>query len=64
MPYDFAYAVDDVDPDGNPLVFDHNQSNDGSQTSGSYSVLQPDGKTRTVNFIDAGDGIEMEVTYS
>jgi len=64
MPYDFAYQVDAVDPEGNDVKFAHDQSNDGSQTSGSYTVLQPDGKTRTVIFKDVGDGMEMDVTYA
>jgi len=64
MPYDFAYQVDAVDPDGNDVKFDHDQSNDGSITSGSYSLLQPDGKTRTVVFKDEGDGMIMDVTYA
>nr|XP_045616526.1 cuticle protein 7-like [Procambarus clarkii] len=60
MPFDFAYAVRD-DYSGNN--FAHDEKSDGKLTSGSYSVLLPDGRTQIVNFQADENGYVADVTY-
>nr|XP_053648620.1 larval cuticle protein A2B-like [Cherax quadricarinatus] len=58
--YDFGYAVrDDFDND-----FGHQESRNGDDTKGSYSVHLPDGRLQTVTYyVDGDSGYVAEVTY-
>ena len=60
--YDFNYAVND---DYAGLNYGHSESRDGCATSGSYSVLLPDGRTQTVTYtVDCYSGYNADVSYS
>merc|ERR1712106_1313299 len=59
--YTYQYGVQD-DYSGNN--FQQTESRDGYSTSGSYTVALPDGRVQTVNYVDNGDGIVQDVTYS
>ncbi|XP_076059603.1 uncharacterized protein LOC143036240 [Oratosquilla oratoria] len=59
--YDFNYAVKH-DYSGND--FGHQETRDGYNTQGSYSVLLPDGRLQTVTYTVNGDsGYVAQVTY-
>merc|ERR1712106_671767 len=59
--YTYQYGVQD-DCSGNN--FQQTESRDGYSTSGSYTVALPDGRVQTVNYVDNGDGIVQDVSYS
>lgn len=46
IPYTFQYGVRD---DYSGANFGQNEESDGSQTSGSYQVVLPDGRIQTVS---------------
>ncbi|XP_076059606.1 larval cuticle protein A3A-like [Oratosquilla oratoria] len=59
--YDFNYAVKH-DYSGND--FGHQETRDGYNTQGSYSVLLPDGRLQTVTYTVNGDsGYVAQVSY-
>ena len=61
MPYNFAWAVNDV-PSYND--FGQQEVNDGKITTGSYRVVLPDGRTQIVTYkVDGYSGYVAEVKY-
>jgi len=59
--YSFGYSVKDEES-GND--FGHEETRDGDMTSGSYSVLLPDGRMQMVTYTVSGDsGFQAVVTY-
>ncbi|XP_042227219.1 pro-resilin-like [Homarus americanus] len=59
--YDFDWSVKDEDS-GND--FGHQESRDGDNTKGSYSVQLPDGRLQTVTYyVDGDSGYVAEVKY-
>ncbi|KAG7159164.1 Pro-resilin-like 83 [Homarus americanus] len=59
--YNSQYAVRD-DHSGND--FGHEESRDGYNTQGTYSVLLPDGRVQRVTYyVDGDSGYVAEVTY-
>ncbi|XP_045617311.1 cuticle protein 7-like [Procambarus clarkii] len=59
--YNFGYSVND-DYSGNN--FGHQETRDGYDTKGSYSVQLPDGRVQQVTYTVNGDsGYVAEVTY-
>ena len=60
MPFAFEWAVKDV-----PSYNDYSQSttSDGKLTTGTYSVILPDGRTQVVTYKDDGNGYVAEVKY-
>ncbi|CAG0917894.1 unnamed protein product [Notodromas monacha] len=60
--YSFDWSVRDDYTYNN---YNHQESRDGDNTQGSYSVLLPDGRVQTVKYYVNGDsGFVAEVTYS
>ncbi|XP_050689237.1 cuticle protein 7-like [Eriocheir sinensis] len=61
IPYTFQYGVRD---DYSGANFGQNEESDGSQTSGSYQVVLPDGRIQTVNYVaDHYNGFQADVSY-
>ena len=60
MPYEYQLGVKD---DESGVDWSMNQSSDGKKTEGSYRVLQPDGKTMLVEYVDNGDGMIYTITH-
>ena len=61
MPYNFAYAVEDV-PSYNS--FGHQETSDGKTVTGSYRVALPDGRTQIVTYkVDGYSGFVADVKY-
>ena len=60
MPFDFTWAVKDV-PSYNDYT--HKSSSDGKITTGTYTVVLPDGRTQIVNYKDQGYGYVADVKY-
>ncbi|XP_045624455.2 cuticle protein 18.6-like [Procambarus clarkii] len=59
--YDFSWALKD---DYSRNDFGHQESRDGYDTQGSYSVLLPDGRLQTVTYTVNGDsGYVAQVAY-
>ena len=59
--YDFNWAVQDA-PSSND--FGQQESRNGDQTSGTYYVALPDGRTQKVTYSVSGDGgYQADVTY-
>ncbi|XP_042227205.1 cuticle protein 19-like [Homarus americanus] len=59
--YDFDWSVKDEDS-GND--FGHQESRDGDNTKGSYTVQLPDGRLQTVTYyVDGDSGYVAEVSY-
>ena len=61
MPFDFAWAVKD---DASYNDYSHKASSDGKITTGTYTVVLPDGRTQTVNYKDEGYGYVADVQYA
>merc|ERR1712106_1193904 len=59
--YAFNYGVAD---DYSGAAFSQSEKRDGYATSGSNTVNLPDGRIQTVNYVDNGDGITQDVSYS
>merc|ERR1712106_113603 len=59
--YAYNYGVAD---DYSGAAFSQSEQRDGYATSGSYTVNLPDGRIQTVNYVDNGDGITQDVSYS
>merc|ERR1712025_616430 len=59
--YAYNYGVSD---DYSGAQFSQSEQRDGLATSGSYSVNLPDGRVQTVTYVDNGDGITQDVSYS
>merc|ERR1712106_402026 len=59
--YAFNYGVAD---DYSGAAFSQSEQRDGYATSGSYTVNLPDGRIQTVNYVDNGDGVTQDVSYS
>nr|XP_053647850.1 cuticle protein 8-like isoform X2 [Cherax quadricarinatus] len=61
VPYNFAYGVKD---DYKGTDFSQNEESDGKTVKGSYTVLLPDGRKQTVNYVaDDYGGFRAEVSY-
>ena len=60
MPYEFAWAVKD-EPSYND--YSHQAKSDGKLTTGTYSVVLPDGRTQVVTYKDEGYGYVADVKY-
>jgi hypothetical protein len=60
--YAYNYAVDDY----NGAKYNAGEQRDGYATSGSYSVVLPDGRLQTVNYkvADAYSGYVADVVYT
>merc|ERR1712106_714752 len=59
--YAYNYGVAD---DYSGAAFSQSEQRDGYATSGSYTVNLPDGRIQTVNYVDNGDGVTQDVSYS
>merc|ERR1712025_1278467 len=59
--YAYNYGVSD---DYSGAQFSQSEQRDGYATSGSYSVNLPDGRVQTVTYVDNGDGVTQDVSYS
>lgn len=60
-PYNFAYGINDP---YNGLDFGQDETSDGSNVKGSYTVQLPDGRKQTVTYqADHNNGYYAEVTY-
>lgn len=61
MPFDFAYAVNDVEH-GND--YSHNAVSDGDITRGEYRIQLPDGRLQVVKYTaDWKNGFNAQVSY-
>lgn len=61
--YRYEYSVNDNE--NGPLTFNAVENRDGTDASGSYSVLLPDSRIQTVTYtVDPVNGFLAQVTYS
>lgn len=61
MPFDFNYAVNDVETAND---YSHKATSDGDVTRGEYRIALPDGRTQIVRYTaDWKNGYNAEVTY-
>ncbi|XP_067006728.2 cuticle protein 18.6 [Anabrus simplex] len=61
MPFDFAYAVKDVDYGTD---FSHNAASDGDVVKGEYRVQLPDGRLQVVRYsADRETGYHADISY-
>ena len=62
--YSYGYEVKAKSYSGD-VNFGHSENRDGCSTSGSYSVLLPDGRIQTVTYtVDCYTGYNAQVAYS
>lgn len=60
--YHYGFKIDD---DKHHVYTDKKEDRDGHKVTGSYSLLQPDGKIRNVHYTaDKHSGFHAEVTYT
>ncbi|CAG0886718.1 unnamed protein product [Darwinula stevensoni] len=59
--YHFKFSVNDSKSGD---VKSHEETRDGKYVQGKYSVLQPDGLTRTVNYHTDDWGFKADVAYA
>lgn len=61
MPFDFAYAVNDIQTSND---YSHQAKSDGDVTRGEYRVQLPDGRTQIVRYTaDWKTGYHADVSY-
>jgi hypothetical protein len=62
MPFDFTYAVNDIDTSND---YNHKATSDGDVTRGEYRVQLPDGRTQIVRYTaDWKNGYNAEVNFN
>ncbi|XP_070490981.1 cuticle protein 21-like [Chironomus tepperi] len=64
MPFDFQYAVNEIDTTNQNVDFAHTSNSDGDVTKGEYKVALPDGRLQVVKYTaDWKNGYNAEITY-
>ncbi|CAG9810007.1 unnamed protein product [Chironomus riparius] len=64
MPFDFQYAVNEIDTTNQNVDFAHTSNSDGDLTKGEYKVALPDGRIQVVRYTaDWKNGYNAEVSY-